>query len=217
MFSRGRGTERAWRGVHLRAAGEPPRPASMSRPLLAASLLACLSVAGCDSLDSLLGDFRGTIDVDAAREAVEGEAVYTIVETADGPRFVLGLFVDGLTENTADDYDYVVFYLDGARPDVGAYAVVPGSDGRRDATATLARIADADDPPDTRGVLLRATDGTLTITRVDTYGFLAGSFQIDATGVRVEAPEAPVTGAASGRFEARYEPPAVFRRLGIAL
>ena len=188
----------------------------MARLLVALLLVAFLPL-GCDATDSLLGEFRGVRGVDAAPEAVEGEAVYTVVETAAGPRFVLGLFVDGVTENSRDDYDYVVFRLDGGRPDVGAYRVDDRANGPRVVTATLARVDDVGDPDDARGAILSGTDGTLSVERVDPYGFLLGSFDVEASGLRVDRPGARVRGAASGRFEARYEPPVVFQRLGIAL
>lgn len=178
-------------------------------------LLALLPSAGCDAVDSLLGEFRGTVAVAAAPETVEGEAVYTVLETPDGPQFVLGLFVDGLTENSRDDYDYLVFRLNGQRPGVGAYPVDGLANGPRVATATLARVDEAGDTDDARGAILSGTDGTLTISRVDGYGFLQGLYQVEAEGARVERPAARVTGSASGRFEARYEPPAAFERLGI--
>lgn len=183
---------------------------------LALALALLLPLGGCDALDSLLGEFEGRRAIAGASESVDGEAIYTVVETAGGPRFVLGLFVDGLTASSRTDYDYVVFRLPDARPDVGAYAVDDRASGARVFTATLAHVEDAG-RDEARGTLLRGTGGTLTVERVDGYGFLLGSFQVDATGLRIEAPGATVAGSASGRFEARYEPPAVFQRLGIAL
>ena len=195
----------------------PSGTAPMARLLSALLLVALLPLGGCDSVDSLLGEFRGERGVDAALETVEGEAIYTVVETSRGPRFILGLFVDGVTENSRNDYDYVVFRLDGERPDVGAYRVDPLASGPRVFTATLARVDDAGRTGDARGAILSGTVGTLTVSRVDHYGFLLGAFQLNASGVRVNAPSVQVQGEASGRFEARYEPPVVFQRLGIAL
>lgn len=198
-------------------AGVPSGPSAMARLLPALLLFALLPAWGCDSVDSLLGEFRGARGVDAAPETVEGEAIYTVVETSAGPRFVLGLFVDGVTENSRNDYDYVVFRLDGDRPDVGAYRVDALANGPRVVTATLARVDDAGDTDDARGAILSGTDGLLSISRVDSYGFLLGSFDVQGSGLRVDRPGVRVRGEANGRFEARYESPAVFQRLGIAL
>ena len=190
----------------------------MLRPLLASALLVAASVAlgGCDGQDSLLGEFRGTDQVGALSRAVEGEAVYTVVETATGPEIVLGLFVGDLFENDRDEYDYVLFRLPGERPGVGAYAV-DDDPGLRAASATLARVDDADDVLDARGTVLYGTTGTLAITSVDGYGFTGGTYAFEARGVRVRQGNGAVTGAARGQFEAYYAEPAVFRSLGLDL
>lgn len=188
----------------------------MTRSLaLSALLVAPLLVLGCDSDESLLGEFEGRIAVTADTRLVEGEAVYTVVETDRGPEFVLGLFVGDLFESDFDEYDYVLFRRPGRRPGVGAYAI--DDDPTFAVAATIADVEEADDPVETFGSVLYGTGGTLAVTRVDGYGFIAGSFQFDAEGFSVRVPSRSLTGAASGRFEARYEPPSTFRRLGLDL
>lgn len=190
----------------------------MPRLLLASALVltASAAAAGCDGHDSLLGEFRGTDRVGAASRAVEGEAVYTVVETAAGPQVVLGLFAGDLYDNDRDEYDYVLFRLPGARPGVGAY-VVDGDPGLRAVSATLARVDDAGDVLEARGVVLAGTAGTLAITSVDGYGFTGGTYAFEAEGVRVREGAGAVSGAARGQFEAYYAEPAVFRSLGLDL
>ena len=185
-------------------------------------LALALAVAGCDSQDSLLGEFVGTTEIGADVRAVEGEAVYTVVEGADGPEFVIGLFVGGLYESDFDRYDYVLFRRPGARPGVGAYGI--DDDPDRAFNATIARVEDADEPTEADGAVLNGFDGTLALTRIDDFGFIAGSFEFVADGVRLvpgdddrQPSVAFEDGAARGTFEARYESPSVFRRLGLDL
>ncbi len=182
------------------------------------SLLSLLLVTGCDSQDSLLGEFQGADRVDGRTRAVDGEAVYTVSETATGPEVVLGLFVGDLYESDREEYDYVLFRLPGQRPSVGAVAV-DDDPGTRIAQATIARVDDADEPLDASGVLLTGTDGTLAFSSVDGYGFVVGSYRFDAEGVRIreDARRSRATGSASGVFEARYVSPGTFRRLGLDL
>lgn len=184
-------------------------------PALAALLLAPLLVAGCDGGESLLGEFEGQVAVTGDTRLVDGEAVYTVVETEAGPEFVLGLFVGDLYESDFDEYDYLLFRRPGRRPGVGAYAI--DDDPTFAVAATIANVEEADDPLESVGRVLHGTDGTLAVTRVDDYGFVAGSFRFDAEGFLVRNPSLSVDGAASGRFEARYEPPSTFRRLGLDL
>lgn len=184
---------------------------------LAVVLLGLVLVAsGCDSEDaSLLGEFEANVQVEALARFVDGEAIYTVVDTEAGRTFVLGLFVGDLGDSDFDAYDYVLFRRYGGRPGVGAYAIDDAQD--RAVAATVAEVDDADDPREAEGAVLRGTDGTLAITRVDGYGFVSGTFQFDAEGVLVQRPSQTVDGSASGTFEARYEPPSVFRRLGVDL
>ena len=177
--------------------------------------LVAVASAGCDGEDSLLGEFVGRTEIDAEARAVDGEAVYTVVETADGPEFVLGLFVGDLYESDFDEYDYVLFRRPGGRPGIGAYAINDEFD--RAVAATIARVDDADEPLESVGAVLRGVDGTLALTRVDSYGFLTGTYEFVADGLTVTAPTRRIGGAADGTFEARYEPPATFRRLGLDL
>ena len=182
------------------------------------SLLSLFLVAGCDGQDSLLGEFVGSDSVDGRARAVEGEAVYTVVETAYGPEIVLGLFVGDLFESDRDEYDYVLFRLPGDRPSVGAVAV-DDDPGYRVAQATIARVDEADEPLDASGVLLTGTDGTLAFSSVDGYGFVVGTYRFQAQGLRVRdgARQSRSAGSASGTFEARYASPGAFRRLGLDL
>ena len=202
-----------------------PRPSALSFAALCAVAGALL--AGCDAdADSLLGEFRGSDRVGAeVRGDLEGEAVYTVAETAAGPVFVLGLFVGDLFESDVDEYDYVLFRRLGDRPGVGAYAVE--ADPVTAFSATLARADDvdesleADDESDDDdrfrlSAALAGTDGTLAISRVDDYGNVLGTYDLEAEGVLLPR-GGRVTGAARGRFEARYEPPSTFRRLGLDL
>lgn len=186
--------------------------------LLSLSLLFLLALgtAGCDSQDdSLLGEFVGRVSVDDQARAVEGEAVYTIVEGPEGPEFVLGLFVGDLYDSDYDEYDYVLFRRAGDRPGVGAYAV--DGDPEQAVSATIARILVTNGALSAEGELLFGTDGTLAFTRVDPHGFISGSFQFEARGVDAAPPNRSVDGSARGTFEARYEPPSTFRHLGVNL
>jgi len=187
----------------------------MHRLLSLSFLVALLAITGCDTEDSLLGEFVGRVEVDAEARAVDGEAVYTIVETAYGPEFVLGLFVGDLYESDYDEYDYVLFRRPGSRPGVGAYAIATEQGWA--VAATIANVEEAGDPLESVGAVLRGVEGTLALTRIDSYGFLSGSFEFEADGLTVTLPTRRVGGAAQGTFEARYEPPATFRRLGIDL
>ena len=181
-------------------------------------LLSLLLIAGCDSQDSLLGEFQGADRVDGRARAVDGEAVYTVSETARGPEVVLGLFVGDLYESDREEYDYVLFRLPGQRPGVGAVAI-DDDPGARIAQATLARARDADDVLETRAVLLTGTDGTLAFSAVDGYGFAAGTYEFSAEGLAIlnGGGTSVASGGASGVFEARYVSPATFRRLGLDL
>lgn len=183
----------------------------MPRLLVLAALV--LAAAGCDATDSLLGEFVGRVSVGDATRAVEGEAVYTVIETADGPEFVLGLFVGDLTDSDREAYDYVLFRRLGDVPRVGGYAV--DDDPVRAFGATIAAVTEADEPLDATGAVLAGVDGTLAITAVDSYGFMAGTYRFTAEGLSLDAPGGSVRGAASGVFEARYEAPAAFARIGL--
>ena len=188
----------------------------MRSPLLLAAALLAFGTAGCDTNESLLGEFVGTVDViDAA--AVEGEAIYTVVETERGPRFVLGLFVGDLGDNDRDDYAFVAFTREGDRPGVGAYSVDEDTDAPSVVAATIADVEDGDDPLDATGYVLRGRTGVLSITGTDGYGNLAGSFSVEADGASVARPDVELSGTASGRFEAYYERPSVFEALGLDL
>ena len=187
----------------------------MTRLLAPLAVLLALPLAACDADESLLGEFEARIDIDQAPRFVDGEAVYTVVDGPQGPEFVLGLFVGDLFESDFDRYDYVLFRRPGVRPGVGAYAV--DDDPVSAVAATIANVDGADDPLRATGEVLRGVTGTLALTRVDDYGFAAGTFHFDATGFDVGAPSRSVSGRASGTFEARYEPPAAFRRLGLDL
>ena len=174
-----------------------------------------LGVTGCDSQESLLGEFVGRVQIDDEIRSVDGEAVYTIVDGPDGPEFVLGLFVGDLYDSDYDRYDFVLFRRPGAHPGVGAYAV--DDDPDRAFAATIARIEVVDEPLNAEGEWLVGTDGTLALTRIDPFGFITGSFEFDAEGVMVAPPNRMVGGNARGTFEARYEPPSTFRNLGLNL
>lgn len=187
------------------------------RPLvLTAAVLLALGTAGCDTNESLLGEFVGTVDVVGA-ELVDGEAIYTVLDTADGPRFVLGLFVGDLGDNDRDDYSFIAFTREGDRPGVGAYSVDEDTDAPSVVAATLADVEDGDDPLDATGYVLRGRTGVLSITGSDGYGNLAGSFRFEAEGASVNRPGVQLDGTASGQFEAYYERPSVFRALGLNL
>ena len=181
-------------------------------------LLSLLVATGCDSQDSLLGEFVGADALDGQTRSVEGEAVYTVAETAYGPEIVLGLFVGDLFESDRDEYDYVLIRLPGQRPGVGSVAI-DDDPGDRAARATIARARNADDVLETRAVFLTATDGTLAFSAVDSHGFAAGTYTFSARGTQILSGggTSPSTGAASGVFEARYVSPSAFRRLGLDL
>ena len=55
----------------------------------------------------------------------------------------------------------------------------------------------------------------VTLTQVDGYGFVSGTFTFSGDGVRVENPRDRVAGEVTGTFEARYERPETLRRLGV--
>ena len=195
----------------------------MLRPFLAFALL--LPLAACDATDdgeSLLGQFGGAVTLDGATAELAGEAVYAILDTPDGPEFVLGLFVGGLYDAEHDDYEVLLLRREGGVPSVGAHAIQPAPErGSRAVGATYADVAERDDDEeagfddDAFGAFVRAETGVLAIDRVDPYGFVRGSFQFAGTGLRIEAPAQSVQGRADGRFEARRVPASAFRRPGI--
>jgi len=101
----------------------------------------------------------------------------------------------------------------GGRPGVGAYPVTADPDHA--VGATIARVDEAEDPLESVGALLTGTDGTLGLTRIDDYGFIAGTYAFTAEGIRLMPRGGRVSGEARGTFEARYVPPSTFRRLGL--
>ena len=216
-MGRGGGAERIGTGAlrtgppEVTDATGSPFPPLVMRPTLA--LLTVLLVAGCDADESLLGEFVGTTEIGAQARSVDGEAVYTVLDGPYGPEFVLGLFVGDLYDSDLDDYDYVLFRRPGGRPGAGAYGI--DDDPSRAFSATIARVRDADEPLEAEGAVLNGVAGTLAITRTDGFGFLTGSYEFAAEGVRVGAGSGFVEGAARGTFEARYEPPSTFLQLGL--
>ncbi|HEX8386477.1 MAG TPA: hypothetical protein VF576_09850, partial [Rubricoccaceae bacterium] len=108
--------------------------------IVLAAALSGATLAGCDSEGSGLGEFTGQTEVAGDSRAVEGEAVYTVVETDRGPRFVVGLFVGDLFESGYDGYDFVALRRAGPRPGVGGYSVTPEGAGARAFTASYARV-----------------------------------------------------------------------------
>ena len=199
------------------------------RRLPLALVAAVLFTAGCDSLDDdLFGEFVADVTVDGQAEAnalndpddddddVTGEAVYTVVETAYGPEFVIGLFVGDLLDSQYDEYQFITLRRKGGVPGVGAYAIEEDPE-RTGVAASYARVLDADEPLDARGPVLNATEGVLAITEVDPTGVVSGTFRFDARGVRVEEAGRFVDGDASGRFEARYERPDLVLGRGLNL
>lgn len=185
--------------------------------IVAAAAVSGVLLAGCDADGLGIGDVRGTTRVDGATERFDGEAVYTVVETRRGPRFVLGLFNGRLYDSQPDGYDFASLRRDGGRPGVGGYSVTAEGAGSRAFTASYARVRDADDPDEARGPVVRATEGVVTVTRVDGYGFLSGTVRFAGDGVRVEDPRARVAGEVTATFEARYESPETLRALGVDL
>lgn len=185
--------------------------------IVVAAAVSGSTLAGCDAAGSGLGEFTAQTEVSGDSRAVEGEAVYTVVETDHGPRFVVGLFVGDLFDSDVDGYDFVALRRDGARPGVGGYSVTTEGAGARAFTASYARVENADDVDDAVGPVLRATDGVVTVTQVDDFGSVSGTFRFTGDGVRVESPRTRVTGEVSGTFEARYESPALLRSLGVDL
>ena len=183
--------------------------------IVAVAAVSGVLLAGCDSDGLGLGDYTGTTRVDGQAEAFDGEAVYTVVETARGPRFVLGLFKGDLYDSRADGYDFAAVRRDGGRPGVGGYSVTTEGAGSRAFTASYARVRDADDPDAAQGPVVRATEGVVTITRVDDLGFVSGTVHFSGDGVRVENPRQRVSGEVTATFEARYERPETLRRLGV--
>lgn len=195
-------------------------PRRLPSLLLALLLGSAGLLTGCDTdgPESLLGKFEGSVVVEGvARDSLRGEAVYTLVDTPDGPEFVLGLFIGDLLESDYDRYDFIVFRRLGDRPGVGGYTIDDDPDSGAVVTATYANVDDADDPRTARGTILRGTTGLLAITRVDPYGFISGSFRFEGEGLPVGSPTLLFEGAADGRFEARYESPGFLRSLGADL
>ena len=180
-----------------------------------APLAVLLAVAGCDTGESLLGEFEARIDTGDEVRAVDGEAVYTVIDGPGGPEFVLGLFVGDLFDSGYGEADYVLFRRLGGRPGVGAYAV--DADPTSAVSATIARVDDAEEANEARGPVLLGRSGQLALTSIDGYGFVVGTFRFDAVGFAVEAPGRTLVGGATGRFEARYEPPSTFARIGLGV
>ncbi|MEM6326448.1 MAG: hypothetical protein AAF791_04955 [Bacteroidota bacterium] len=202
----------------------------MPRLALLASVLSLLLVTGCDSGSSdLFGEFIADVTVDGVRvtdpdddpdddetpEDLTGEAVYTVVQTENGPEFVLGLFVGDLFDSQYDDYQYVLFRLAGGVPSVGAYGVAEDPE-RTAARALYADVLDGDDPEEATGQILNGTDGVLALSSVDPYS-IVGTFNFDARGVDVQNAQRIVRGRMSGQFEAVYEQPSLVLNRGLDL
>ena len=128
---------------------------------------------------------------------------------------MLGLFVGDLFDSGYGEADYVLFRRLGGLPGVGAYAV--DDDPTAAVAATIARVDEAEDALDANGPVLHGQAGQLALTSIDGYGFVVGTFRFDAVGFAVEAPGRALVGGASGRFEARYEPPSTFARIGLGV
>jgi hypothetical protein len=199
------------------------------RRLPLALAAALLFTAGCDSLDDdLFGEFTADVTVDGQAEAnalndpddedddLMGEAVYTVIETAYGPEFVVGLFVGDLFDSQYDEYQFITFRRKGGVPGVGGYAIEEDPE-RSGVAATYARVLEADEPLEATGPVLNGLDGVLVITEVDPLGVVAGTFRFDARGVLVQETGRFVEGEASGRFEARYERPDLVLGRGLNL
>lgn len=187
--------------------------------LLAPALfLLGLSFSGCDAVDeSLLSEFRAQVDGPALQDTLVGEAVYSVIETDGGPRFILGLFADDLYASDYDDYQFLTFRRDGRRLGVGAYAIDGDVTDDDVVAVTYADVTGADNPLEARGPILRGRSGVLTITQVDSYGFLSGSFRLDAEGLLLPNRDNLVEATGSGVFEARYVDPSVLTSLGVNL
>ncbi|MEM1054764.1 MAG: hypothetical protein AAGI52_04505 [Bacteroidota bacterium] len=211
----------------------------MPRLALAALLLASLSLAACDNQrNDLFGEFEANVLVDGVeeqnpddegdddeRDGLEGEAVYTVVQTERGQEFVIGLFVGDLFDSQFDDYQYLLFRLEGDGPSVGAYAIDddPENSGARAIYADVQEPEDDEDRGEGEeeddafiGEILTGTDGVLTISYVDQFS-IRGTFRFDARGLDVRNPERFLDGEASGRFEAVYERPSLVLNRGLEL
>lgn len=195
-------------------------------------LVLAVALTGCDELgdpDNLFGEFRadvlveGTLENDRLNEDDEeredtrlrGEAVYTIVQTENGPEFILGLFVGDLFDSQYDEYQFLAFRREGGLPGIGAYSI-DNDPQQRSIAATYARVLDADEPL-ASGPILYGTSGTLAITEVDPVGVVSGRFRFDARGVFVEDTGRFIEGTADGKFEARYERPDLLFGRGLDL
>ncbi len=183
-------------------------------PLLAALALPALS--GCDEdpngLD-LDGEFVASVTGDVAA-ALSGEAVYTVFDTARGPRFALLFFRDDVFDNDREEYAYVALHRAGTRPGVGVYPIGSDEPSGEAFAGSFADLVEADEP-DAEGFVLTATGGVLTLTHVDPAGFLTGSFRFDGTGLALPDTGRFITASVDGTFEARFMSAATLRGLDI--
>ncbi len=200
-----------------------PRYAPLRRALapalvLGTALFGGAVVGGCDTIDDGeigRGDFRAVVsgDVDST---FTGDAYWTTVERDGEDYFVLVFYDDDLSANDRDDYAFVALSRAGSTPGVGAFDVSNSDPNPPTFRGQYADLTEADDPNEIEGPVLSATDGVLTITRVNS-GLVNGSFRFDARGLRLPSTAAYIPGTVQGSFEARYLNPNVLTNRGLPL
>jgi len=196
-----------------------PAPRPLLAALLGVALLLGVGVlaVGCDVIDGDdgeigTGEFRARVtgDVDSS---FGGDAYWSVINNGSGDTFVLLFFDDELRSNHRDDYAFVALSRQGGAPGVGAFAVANDEPNPPAFRGQYANLEEADEP-DATGPVLSATDGVLTVTRVQS-GLINGSFRFDARGLQLPSTSAFITGTVQGTFEARYLSPATIGSLNI--
>ena len=177
-----------------------------------------LASAGCDQLDDpddelRLGDFEAEVTGDVTA-AFTGEAVYTTLQTDAGPVFALFFFRDRVIASGREAYAFTALSRAGTRPGVGVFTVRNDDAAANAFRGQYADITDAASP-EAAGPVLAATDGVLTVTRLES-DVLTGSFRFDGRGLHLPDRSAFIDATVSGTFEALPVAPSVITSLGIA-
>ena len=187
------------------------------RSLLTLALVLLLpALVGCDEDPTTLvldGSFVAAVSGDVI-STFEGEALYTIFDTSEGPRFALLFFEGDLYDNDREAYTYVALDRPGTRPGVGVYPV-DSSDPSDEAFAGSFADLTMADTPDAAGTVLTATDGVVTLTSFDTAGYLTGSFRFDGRGLALPSTGGFIDASVDGTFEARFVEASTLRSLDI--
>jgi len=183
----------------------------ISLPL--AVFLLCSFVVGCDAIQTLRGEHTVVISGDVT-DAFTGDAVYSVLDGTSGPRFVLLLSRDDLSDWDDDDYTYIVMTRRGDTPGVGVFAIAEDDASNDTFSGSFADLQQADEPLEVNGPALTASTGVLTITDINA-GHLVGAFRFEARGLNLPDRSSFIDAVLDGSFEARRVSPSTLNNLEV--